>query len=279
MERLGPCPLPIFFWHSDDLVFINCKYSELWHGAVVTEWMEKSASLWGFQYSVICDPEWDARVGGMKDIFPSQVTMGAWIWHTGPEQCTRRNTREGHRTLSWIFVLSAAWAYNYFRRLEFCKYAVPWPVDSILATEIKKCILDDQWEWERMCSQSPVRRVKSEKGLEEGRGELKFYPTFPDSCLHRIQNPETRHSKKTCKEVYYNMHTQTIGWRDGGRVGREREREPVILDSSFCEQTLIEGRITSVLGRGREFQGWVGSFCGIGPALLSIPVCGLLLVT
>lgn len=62
-------------------------------------------------------------------------------------------------------------------------------------------------------------------------------------------------------------------------MGREREWEPVILDSSFCEQTLVEGRITSVLGRGREFQGRLGIFCGLGPALLFIPVCGLLLVT
>lgn len=61
-------------------------------------------------------------------------------------------------------------------------------------------------------------------------------------------------------------------------MGREREKEPAILGSSFCEQTLIEGRITFMLGRGREFQGCVGSFCGIGPALLSIPICGLLLV-
>lgn len=41
------------------------------------------------------------------------------------------------------------------------------------------------------------------------------------------------------------MHTQTIGWRNGGQVGTERVREPVILDNSFCEQTLMEGRITS----------------------------------
>lgn len=34
-----------------------------------------------------------------------------------------------------------------------------------------------------------------------------------------------------------------------------------------------------MLGTGREFQCWVGSFCRIGPALISIPVCGLLLVT
>lgn len=61
-----------------------------------------------------------------------------------------------------------------------------------------------------MCSQSPETLVKAGKGSGEGRAELKFYPAFLDSCLH-----------KKWKEVYYSMYTQIVGWRDVGWGGRE----------------------------------------------------------
>lgn len=72
----------------------------------------------------------------------------------------------------------------------------------------------------------------------------------------KIQRQDT--VRNGWKEVCYSMHTQMIGEEMASREG-ERSCD-LSMNSSFHEQTLMEGRITYMLGRGTGFKNGLAAF-------------------